>query len=346
MTKRITNVNLSNAGIKKLELSPEVHDEMIERTFKALRKFSTSKKTRSVHKILTNKILIPAIFSGGAAEYLISGTMKNNALRFLSFNLYFFDDSLDRAGAVGYATKLENLDNKIQKEKTFLSDKQIFNIEQLKTEKKELSDKFLNSIDYIKLVDGTYFGWLLTLSEVALEKESLSKPKIVVTVADILASVLKKMYLQVNNTMEPEVHQLLEAISIYFIRIYYYGESAQYVIKLMELGFNDEVLEVIKKTRVTQFKEFNDLSVILKEAQLLPLTKQTFDLQMQKMFGKYGYEYYIQPTLMTFMAFLANLAHPSQLFKDTYGIDDEACERLETLLLNEQKNIKIEKYED
>ncbi len=340
------NTNLANAGISRLDLDPEVHDEMLKRTFTALRKFSTSKKTKSVHRILTNRVLVPAIFSGGAAEYLISGTIKNNVLRQLPFNLYFFDDSLDNHGSVGYATMLKSIDTKIQKEKTFLSDKQIHSIEQLKIDKKELNDKFLDSIDYVKLVDGAYFGWLLVLSKSSLEKESLTKPKIVTTVADILASVLKKLYLQVNTTMESEIHQVMEAISIYFIRIYYYGETAQYVIKLMERGFNEDVLELIKKTKVTQFKEFNDLSVILKEAQLLPLTKQTFDLQMQKMFGKYGYEYYIQPSLMTFMSLLANLANPSQLFKDTQGVDAEACERLETLLLNEQKNVKIEKYEE
>ncbi len=341
--KRITTLNLANAGINKIELNPETHDELLKRTMTALRKFSSSRKTRAVHKILTSKVLVPATFTGSAAEYLISGTLKNNVLRFLSFNLYFFDDSLDRYGAVGYATQLENIDKKMQKEKTFLSDKQIYNLEQLKTEKEELSEKFLNSIDYIKLVDGTYFGWLLTLSETALGQESLTKPKIVTVVSDILGSVLKKLYLQVNSSMEPEVHQILEAIAIYFIRIYYYGESAQYVLNLMKTGFKEEILDVIKKTKVTQFKEFSDLSVILKEAQLLPLTKGTFDLQMQKIFGKYGYEYYVQPTLMTFMAFLANTAHPSQLFKDTYSIDEEGCERLETLLLNEQKNIKIDK---
>ena len=344
--KRITTVDLANSGIHKVELSPETQDKMTDNTFTALRKFSSSRKTRAVHKILSNRILVPGIFGGSVSEYLISPNVKGNTLRRLIFNLYFFDEALDHNGSVGYATELEKIEVKIRKEKTFLSDKQILNIEKLKEEKEEINEKFLGSLDYIKLVDGAYFGWLSTLSESALGNESLSKPKIVTIVSEILASILKKMYLQVNTKMEPEVHQIIEAISIYFIRIYYYGETAQYVINLMKKGFNDEILEAVKKTRVTQFKEFNDLSVIMKEAQLLPLTKNTFDLQMQKMFGKYGYEYYIQPSLMTLIAFLANMAHPSQLFKDTYGIDDEACERLEELLLNEQKKVKIEKNED
>ncbi len=343
--KRITTTDLKNAGITKVDLDPEFQQKLIDNTFAALRKFSSSKKTRAVHKILDNNLIIPAIFSGNAAEYLISPKMKGNVLRMLMFNLYFFDDSLDAAGAVGYATKLEILHKSMQKEKTFLSDKQIYNLEQLNKDKEEVSENLLKSLDYIKLVDGIYFGWLLVLSNSALEKDSFSESKIVTTAADILADILKKMYLKINSKIEPEVHQLLEAIAIYFIRIYFYGESAQYVLNKMERAFNEETLDAIKKTKVTRFAQFNDLSIIMKEAQLMPMTPNTFDLQMQKMFGKYGYEYYIQNSMMNFIAFMANLAHPSQIFKDAYEVDDDAHERLEQLLLNQQKFIKLDSHD-
>ena len=45
------------------------------------------------------------------------------------------------------------------------------------------------------------------------------------------------------------------------------------------------------------------------------------------------------------IAFMANAAHPNQLFKEAYGVDQEACERIEILVLNEKKNVKIDKYE-
>jgi hypothetical protein len=41
------------------------------------------------------------------------------------------------------------------------------------------------------------------------------------------------------------------------------------------------------------------------------------------------------------MGFMANLSHNTQLFRDSYPVDDEVHKRLEELLLNEQKNIKI-----
>jgi len=343
--KKLTTTNMTNAGITAVELDSEINVEMNKRILTALRKFSSSRKTKSVHKIVSSGVISPAMFNGNAADYLVAPYFKNKTLRQLKFNLFFFDDSLDRAGAVGHASKLEIIQKKIQKEKTFLSDKQVFNLEQLKIDKKELGDNLLDSLDYIKLVDGIYFGWLLLLSQSALEDESRTKSKIVAVTSDILADILKKMYLQVNAKIEPEVHQLLEAISIYFIKIYYYGETAQYALGNMEKGFNEETLDAIRKTKITQFKEFNDLSTIMKEAQLLPLTQNTFDHQMDKMFGKYGYEVYIQQSLMNFIAFMANLANPSSLFKDAYEIDDESHKRLEELLLNESKGIKIDKVE-
>ncbi len=343
--KRLTTKEMTNAGLTEVRLDPEVFEEMLKNTYSALRKFSSSRKTKAVHKILDNKLPAPTLFTGNAAEYLVAPVMKGNILRQIKFNLFFFDDSLDRNGAVGLATRLENIDAQIQKEKTYLSDKQVFNLEQLNKDKKEISDKFLKSLDYVKLVDGLYFGWLIALSYSTMDNPSSLKPKIVTTTSDIMSDILKKMYQKVNSKVEPEVFQLLDAISVYFIRIYYYGETAQYALNLMQGTYNEEVLNTIKKARVTQFKEFNDLSVLLKETQLLPLTKNTFDLQMQKMFGKYGYDNYIQLSLADFTAFMANLAHPTSLFKDAYELDDESHLRLEELLLNQAKSIKMDKVE-
>jgi hypothetical protein len=341
--KRLTSEYIKNSSVIEVDLEPEVYDQLMQNLFTALRKFSTSRKTRAVHKLLTARVVLPGLFTGNAAQYLVHSNKKGNTVRAVFFNLYFFDDSLDGKGAVNHASKLMELEKKVQKEKTYLTDKQIYNLEQLNKEKEEVNEKLLHSLDYIKLIDGIYFAWLAVMADSALGAESRTKAKIVTTAADILASILKKFYLIVNSKIEGDIHQLIEAIAIYFIRIYYYGETAAFALKKMEGVFSEDILTAIQKTKVTQFKEFNDLSVIMKEAQLLPLTKSTFDLQMQKMFGKYGYEYYIQGTLSMFIAFMANLAHPSQLFKDAFGIDEEACERLEILLLNEQKQIKLER---
>ncbi len=343
MKKRLTNQEIPNSGVISIKLDPESYSKLMKNAFTALRKFSSNKKTRSVHKLLTAGVVYPAIFSGNGSDYLVMSNVKNNTLRLMNFNLKMFDDSLSQAGAVGFASKIQDFDTQIQKEKTFLGEKQVYNIEQLNEDKDEVIDKFLKSIDYIKLVDGIYFGWLSVLSDSIVTKEG-DKSKVLMSAATILSDVIKKMYskMSTGRKMDSEVHQLIEAIAIYFMRIYYYGETAQYALNLMKKGFPEETLEVIKRTGVTQFKEFNDLTLILNATQLMPITKTTFDLEMQRMFGKYAYEMYIQMSLASFIAFMANLANPSQIFKDAYEMDDESHKRLERLILDEQKNIKIE----
>ena len=345
--KKLLNPRTKNSGAIGIDLSPEDYTKLMQRTFKALQKFSSSRKTKAVHKLLSSSVVTPALFSGNASDYLIAAGIKGNTLRELLFNLKMFDDSLSQNGAVGYASQLIRIDEKIRKEKTYISEKQIYNIEQLEKNRDETVEKFLNSIDYIKLIDGIYFGWLTTLSASVIEREGGTKPKIVTYASDILAKILKKMYSKVNvgKKMESEVHQLIEAIAIYFIRIYYYGETAQYALNLMKKGISEDILEVIRRARVTKFKEFNELSTVLNQTQLMPLTTTAFDLEMQRMFGKYAYEFYIQTSFMDFITFMANLAHPTLLFKEAYEIDDESHKRLEELLLNEQKSIKIAKKE-
>jgi len=328
-----------NSGILLVELEPDFQNELKNKLFAALRKFSSSRKTKAVHKNIENDTVKPALFNGEASQYLVSPVFKNSVINMITFNVFFFDDSLDQKGAVTYAAKIINVGEKIQKEKTFVTERQLYNLERLQAEKEEMQEKFLASLDYIKLVDGIYFGWLLFLSFHMLKNDSDTKAKIVTIAADILASILKQMYLKINTKIEPETHQLLEAISIYFIRLYFYGESSQYVLHMMKKAFDEEILEAIKLSKVTRFKKFNELSLILRETQLLAITETTFDLQMQKMFGKYAYEQYIQDYFHEFIAFMANLAHPTQIFKDSYEVDKDIHLRLEELLLNEQKKI-------
>ena len=116
---------------------------------------------------------------------------------------------------------------------------------------------------------------------------------------------------------------------------------AAYALNSLKKGFKDEIVESIERAKVTKMDSFNDLAKLLKGTELLPITENTFDLQMNKMFGKLAYEEYIQPSLVTFLAYMANLAQPNQLFKDSFPVDEDLHTRLEELLLNEQKKITI-----
>jgi hypothetical protein len=336
---------VKNVGIIAVDLPPKVYDDFKKKLFTALRKFGSGKKTRAVHKIVDKNIVESGLFSGDAATLLTSAGLKNNELKYIILNLAYFDDSVSGQGAVKLGTEIEHLKKKIQKEETFVNEARLHNLEKLQENQKETYEKFLKSLDYIKMVDGIYFAWLLVLARHTIENESATKPKITTVAADILASILKKLYLQVKNNMDSDVHQLIEAIAIYFIRIYFYGESSTYVLNLLKKAFKEDIIDTIKRTKVNKITEFNYLSKLLSETELLPITKNTFDLQMARLFGKYGYEQYVQSSLVDFLAFMANLAHPNQLFKDSYPVEEKLHERLEELLLNEQKQMVIKDRE-
>jgi len=332
----------SNAGIMIIEMEPQEYEMYTKKMMTALRKFGSGKKTRSVHKLLGKRIPAPAIFAGTSANTLVSPNIKDTTiLHSIMLNLYHFDDTLGGKGSVGIATEMFNLDKKIRKEETFVNDARLLSIEKLKENKEELTEKLFDSFDYISMVDGVYFGWLLALSGSVITGEESAKPKIVTTASDILASILKKLYQKTNNKLDGEIHQLIEAIAIYFIKIYYYGESASYVLNDLKRAFSEDIIEAIKRTKITKINQFNDLALLLKETELMPITPNTFDAQMVSMFGKLAYEEYIQPSLVGYVAFMANMASPSSLFKDSFPIDQKLHERLEELILNEQKNMTI-----
>ncbi len=335
----------SNTGVILTELDIEHQETFNKNLFAALKKFGSGKKTRIVHKLIDKNLITTANISGDGVNSLVATHEVNNVIKNIILNLYHFDDSISGRGAVSLSTELMDIEKNIKKEETFVNDARLHNIEKLQDKNSDVQDKLLKSFDYIKMVDGVYFAWLLLMSRTAVEQDSAGKPKIVTTSADILSSILKKMYLQVNNKIEGDVHQLVEAISIYFIKMYYYGESSQYVLNSLKKAFKPEIIESIERAKVTKISEFNDIAKLLKGTELLPITENTFDLQMQRMFGKSAYEYYIKPSLATYMGYMANLAQPNQLFKDSFPIDEELHARLEELLLNEQKKITIKEVE-
>jgi len=336
--------SVENAGILKIDMSTEVYSEFKKNLFTVLRKFGSGRKTRAVHKLIDKNMVYPAIFMGDTTESLVAPISKGQQLNGIFLNTYHFDDSLMGDGSVKLASQILKIEKEIKKEETFVNEARLHNIEKLQKKKKETFEKFLKSLDYIKMIDGIYFGFLLTLSTNAIMNDSAGKSKIITVASDILSNILKKLYLSVNNNIESDTHQLLEAISIYFIEIYYYGLSSTYALNQMKKAFKEDIIDTIQSSKITRFKKFSDISNILRATEVLPITDTTFELQMKKMFGKQAYDYYIDPAFTSYIAFMANMAHPNQLFKDAYPINEESHERLEELLLNEQKKITLKEH--
>jgi hypothetical protein len=334
-----------NTGISLIKLELEEREELKKKLMTALKKFGSSRKTKAVHKLINSDLIYPAIFGGqGSEELAASRVSNNNAIKAIFMNIYQYDDSLAGNGTVNLGTRINDFDDKIRSEETYVDEKKLLKIEKLKEQREETVDKFLKSLDYMKMVDGIYFAWLVFLARIAVKDESRTKAKIVTVGSDILADILKNMYQKTKpGKMDPDVHQLIEAIAIYFIRIYFYGESSTYALNLLKQAFSEDTVEAIKRAKVTKINEFNDVAKLLRETELMPITENVFDSLMNRMFGKFAYEKYIQQSLVDYLAFMANLTHNTLLFKDSYPINEDLHKRLEELLLNEQKKAVIAK---
>ena len=332
----------SNSSTLITEMSREMYDEYAKNMFTALKKFGSSRKTKATHKLIDKKMPAPAIFVGTTSDALVNANAKGPMLYQIALNMYQFDDTMGGDSAVSTSVDLARINKQIQKEETFVNDARLKSIEKLKENEAKTEEKLLKSYDYVRMVDGVYFGFLLHLSKLAIVEDSAGRGKIITTAADILAGILKKIYTKVNpGKIGTEEHQLLEAIAIYFIRVYYEGMTSQYALNSMKKGFSDEIIETIKRTKVTRITEFNQISDILRGTELMSIPASTFNSVMENMFGKLGYNEYITQSLVDFVAFFANASTPSSLFKDFAPIDQELYERLEELILNEQKKVQF-----
>jgi len=339
-------VQSKNTGITPLHLDPEEYQRFNDNIMTAIKKFGSSRKTKAVHKLVQSNIVLPGTFSGEGSEVMVAMVSNQSNLKNIVLNLLHYDDSLAGHGVVATAAEINNFDTLIRKEESFVTEKRLLNIKKLQEQRSEVVDKFIKSLDYIKMVDGIYFGWLLLLARNSIQLGNRSKPKIVTTASEILTSILKKMYSQSSRSkLDNEGHQLIDAISIYFIKLYFYGDSGSYALNDLKLAFSPEIIDAIQRTKITKMDKFSDLANLIKETELMAMTEGVFDSLMVKYFGKYAYEQYIQRSMVDFLAFMSNLAHGTQLFRESFPVDDDIHRRLEELLLNEQKHIVIKKQD-
>ncbi len=333
--------SIKNSTIFETPLDEKQYLSFKNKMFTVLKKFGSSRKTKVVHKMIDSDLIRLATFSGSAAHLLGTTAAKNsNQIKAVFLNVFMFDDSFDQHGAVQMAGQISKIKADIQKEKTYLTDKQILSVEALNEDLDEVVEKLLNSLDYIKIIDGIYFEYLRFLTEIALTQDNTAKSKIVTIGADLISALIKKVYMKVNREIDSETHQLIEAVSVYFILTYYYGETGLYAIAKMKPGFKPEVLETLKMAKLTKFKKFTEIAILLKELNLVNITESAFEAQLQKIYGRYAFDNYLLESFQNFLAVNANLSYNTQLF-NAFPIEDELHSRIEELILNEKKKISF-----
>lgn len=326
-----------NGGIQTIMFDEKFKKMFKEHLFTAIKKFNSNRKTRIVHKLVDKNIIQLGFFSGESSLNYHGISNRGNMLSYIILNIYTFGEDTTDGGVVANATTLINLRNEVEKEKTYITDLQIRKIEKLKENMEEIQTKIIEELDYIKIVDGIYFAYLSFLSKYLLTEKKDLQSKIMTVISEILSTMIKNIYTKTGGTLETEEHQLLDAIAMYFILIYYFGKDYKDALLFLKKGVTSEIINIIEYSKVKRFNEFADIVNILHNTNLLVITAPVFEREIEKMIGEFAYKIYAKNSLQTFISIMAVLSQRNLLFNNVYKVDDKLHEQLESLLLNVQK---------
>ena len=339
MNKRLITEAKNTTGLP-IEFEEKYYSKFKKRILTTLQKFNSSRKTRVVHKLVEDNLIYLTIVSGVGANRLGHSVFTDTKLKAILMNVFLFNDSLDQHGSVKLAGEITHLRHLIQKEKAYLDDKQVYNIEQLNIQLDEAMDKLINSLDYLKLIDGIYFEYLRFLSRTLLVYDLKARPKVLGITVDVFTSILRSIYSKINREIGHEEMRILDAVSAFVILVYYLGHDARSAFKKMEVGYDQDAINKIKLTKVTKIEKLEDLAHLLQALELMAVTPRALKNAFDKMFSSYGMDNYVELSAQDMLAFFANLNYNTQLF-NAFPSNIDMHARLEELLLNTKKMISI-----
>ena len=323
--------------------------EFTKRLKVTLSKHSSSAKTRLLSKIISNNNVIKLAFFGSKSvnEFFMFAPVHKEGIPFkIVINCEHIDASYGSKSLVALYSEIMTLEKDIKRESMLLSDARMKSVENMKNQRKNLMKDFLENIDYFALLDTVYFAALGVLAERILIDEKNLGSKVLTIFSDIIAKFLMKIWYQYHagdeNEITPEIRQLIDAASIYFVRVYYFKESGLSILKLLDRKsiFKFDVLETLKNAKINSFKEFKEFAVLLDRLNLFEITPNAFELLWIKTLSERVYRYYFRDSLARAITTVAFISKPNRIIEKNEIIDSELQGRLEELLLNEQRNIR------
>jgi len=171
----------------------------------ALSKFSTSKKTKLVHELMTKNQIV---FGQINIEVPVEVIAKENTLYKIFINPfavlnYGGTGRIDQFKKIIY--DLQNTLTAIKGTKTLITSQQVLKIDSLEKDKKEYIEKFMAEIDWLKLVDLAYFGLLQFYAYNATNKNKPEKVKVYKTTEDLLLKQIRKVLSRVDSSLKPAI---------------------------------------------------------------------------------------------------------------------------------------------
>jgi hypothetical protein len=186
---------------QSITLDSDYYEAFKEQALTALSKFSSSVKTRVVHDLITkNLVFLGTVHTDINYSPFSASIIKDKELKGVIVNFLRVDDTM-HGSLADIITKIVTNLNLIKSEKKLISDLQVYKLEKLNKEKRELIEKFRDNIDWILLIDIIYQEYLHALGFLAIDKNSNERVKIFKTLEALLDAQFRKLLMKVDKSI-------------------------------------------------------------------------------------------------------------------------------------------------
>jgi len=315
----------------------EKYKEFKKRLFIGLQKYSTSSKTKAVHQLYEKNLVLPVTFTNGFKSIGVIFSKENKLLSEYLNASYFADFAVNKSIDV-LIIEIRDIFETIAKERNLISEYQVHSIKKLTNEVNKLLDEFIDSFDYMKIADGTYFLFLRYLTNRIIRTQPTLKMKIFSIIQNIFTQVFLKIYNKTTRApIDDETKKKFEIISTYLILNYYAKLSPREIFAKLKGVFGQNAVELLEKSKKLKLEKFNDIVDLMFETGIFKIQKSLFDTYIRKYFGELGYEL-IETSLDNAIAFFCSINHKNVLF-NAINFFEKDGKHLEELVLNYKSKI-------
>jgi len=313
----------------------EFYEEFKKRLFLAVQKHNSSRKTKIVHNLIENNNFDLVLFTGN--DDIAKVRHIDNKLLTIYLNAIYFADFIGD-GIVGVYSKIIDIIAKLDNEEKIMSTQRIYNITKLKEEYKKWMNKFLDSFDYSKIIDGLYYGFLKFLFTRAYKSNINITKKFLLLNSQYLSKFIQHIYLKTTKTnVDSFFKEKLNIITDFFVLVYYFGDSSMVALKKIEKAYGKDATEFLKKSNHLNCTDFENLADLLYETDIFKIQKNIFNMFFKKEFGEIGFKL-LKDNKAELDSFLCSINHKNFLF-NSISIDDKLSFNMEELILNDKSNI-------
>ena len=218
-------VNKSPAVVLDILEDKDVYLQFKTRLTTALSKFPSSRKTKIVHALIQKNIVSLGLMhkTGGEMPPVVMFS-KDKTLHRIFLEPDQINDST--GGSKDLLTLLNDLlkiNKQIANEKKFVTEFQIYKIEEFQKDKEKIVEGILESIDWLKSIDLIYFGYLQLLSLLAVDKNQPEKVKVFKVAEELLQTQLLKIINKVDrNLLNDDEKKRVYTLGLQFFILTYF----------------------------------------------------------------------------------------------------------------------------